>query len=189
MRIEDGWFSWGGGEDLKDDDEGLNDNDKDNDYMNVKASERQPINSNSNIKNNQNSNQNQNTNPNPNNTQPTLTPFLKDINLTFHPSTFTLLIGPIASGKSSLLLSILSQLTPLKIPKNKKNPIKFKGKIAYISQNPFLLNSTIQQNILFFSPYIPQKYKKTLKICKLLPDLSNLPGYDQTEIGERGINL
>jgi ABC-type multidrug transport system fused ATPase/permease subunit len=44
-------------------------------------------------------------------------------------------------------------------------------------------------NILFGSPLDETKYKHALEVCALLPDLDVLPAGDQTEIGERGINL
>jgi len=34
-----------------------------------------------------------------------------------------------------------------------------------------------------------KKYKRTIKICELTRDLEILPAGDQTEIGEKGINL
>ena len=63
------------------------------------------------------------------------------------------------------------------------------GKIAYIPQQPFLLNATLRDNILFGKVYDEELYNSTIKICQLLPDIEMLPGGDQTEIGERGINL
>ena len=34
-----------------------------------------------------------------------------------------------------------------------------------------------------------KKYMRTIKICELTRDLEILPAGDQTEIGEKGINL
>ena len=44
-------------------------------------------------------------------------------------------------------------------------------------------------NILFGQPFDEAKYQHALKVCALLPDLEVLQAGDQTEIGERGINL
>ena len=38
-------------------------------------------------------------------------------------------------------------------------------------------------------PYEEKRYKKTIKICELTRDLEILPAGDETEIGEKGINL
>ena len=48
---------------------------------------------------------------------------------------------------------------------------------------------TIRDNILFGLDYEEQKYNETIKICELTRDLEILPDHDQTEIGEKGINL
>ena len=37
--------------------------------------------------------------------------------------------------------------------------------------------------------YVEQKYNETIKICELERDLEILPDGDDTEIGEKGINL
>jgi ABC-type transport system involved in cytochrome bd biosynthesis fused ATPase/permease subunit len=44
-------------------------------------------------------------------------------------------------------------------------------------------------NILFNLPLDPERYQQTLKACALLSDLELLEDGDETEIGERGINL
>jgi ABC-type bacteriocin/lantibiotic exporter with double-glycine peptidase domain len=38
-------------------------------------------------------------------------------------------------------------------------------------------------------PYDDKKYQRIIKICELTRDLEILPSGDQTEIGEKGINL
>ena len=51
------------------------------------------------------------------------------------------------------------------------------------------MNDTIRNNILFGNEYDVDKYKRIIEICELENDLEMLDGKDQTEIGERGINL
>ena len=72
---------------------------------------------------------------------------------------------------------------------NSKGNIKLSGKISFVSQNPWILNTTIEENILFFSQKDEEKYKKIINICQLEPDLLTLQKGDQTEIGEKGLNL
>ena len=44
-------------------------------------------------------------------------------------------------------------------------------------------------SILFGLPLAPDRYKSTLEACSLLSDLAILEDGDQTEIGEKGVNL
>ena len=65
----------------------------------------------------------------------------------------------------------------------------FSNSVAYAAQQPFLLQATIRDNILFGQPYEADRYQKVLWQCALVKDLSILPHGDQTEIGEKGISL
>ena len=106
-------------------------------------------------------------------------------NITFNvaPGEFVALIGKIGSGKSSLLQAIAGVL------KKHSGTLRSGGSIALVSQQAFLVNDTLKNNILFGKEYDEKKYQKILKICQLQSDLDILPSGDQTEIGERGINL
>lgn len=57
--------------------------------------------------------------------------------------------------------------------------------MAYVPQQAWIQNATIQNNILFGRPMQGIKYSNTLRACALEPDLEILPGGDQTEIGEK----
>lgn len=48
---------------------------------------------------------------------------------------------------------------------------------------------TIRENILFGKSFDQNRYEKVIQVCQLERDLEILPAGDQTEIGERGINL
>ena len=63
------------------------------------------------------------------------------------------------------------------------------GKIALVSQDPFLLNDTLKNNILFGKNLDDKRYQEVVKICQLESDLMLLSKGDMTEVGERGINL
>ncbi|PNJ47481.1 ABCC8 isoform 6 [Pongo abelii] len=67
--------------------------------------------------------------------------------------------------------------------------IRKRGPVAYASQKPWLLNATVEENIIFESPFNKQRYKMVIEACSLQPDIDILPHGDQTQIGERGINL
>lgn len=59
------------------------------------------------------------------------------------------------------------------------------GKIAYVQQQPWIQNLTLENNVLFGRPINPKLYSKVLNACALTIDLENLPAGDQTEIGEK----
>lgn len=63
------------------------------------------------------------------------------------------------------------------------------GTVAYVSQQSWIQNGTIKDNILFGSELDEKRYQQVLEACALLPDLEVLPGGDMAEIGEKGINL
>ena len=101
---------------------------------------------------------------------------LKDINLRIRPQEFVAVVGQVGAGKSALLYAMLDEM----VPKRDSSRVYKNGKISLISQEAFLLNDTIKNNILFGQPYDEEKYQKTLRICQLEPDLQILPGGDLT---------
>lgn len=109
---------------------------------------------------------------------------LKNINLTVGKGQLAAVVGPVGCGKSSLVLSLLGDT--VKIAGSTAN---IDGSLAYVAQQAWIQNATLQDNILFGLPMELAYYHKVLEACALLPDLKILPGGDQTEIGEKGINL
>ncbi|VFV41650.1 canalicular multispecific organic [Lynx pardinus] len=64
-----------------------------------------------------------------------------------------------------------------------------KGSVAYVPQQAWIQNCTLQEDILFGRALDPRRYQQALEACALLADLEMLPAGDQTEIGEKGIHL
>ena len=95
-----------------------------------------------------------------------------------------IIIGETGSGKSCLIKSLIDRLIIL----NKKE-FNIDGKISYTSQTPFIVNATVKDNILFYSDYNEERYKKVIKYCELERDINSLPAGDLTEIGTNGANL
>ena len=67
--------------------------------------------------------------------------------------------------------------------------LNYLGKIAYVPQQAWLQNATLKYNITFGKKINKELYERVLEACALLTDLEMLPGGDQIEIGEKGINL
>lgn len=53
----------------------------------------------------------------------------------------------------------------------------------------WIQNATLLDNILMGNPFDEEKYARVLEACALRADLDLLPAGDQSEIGEKGINL
>ena len=85
--------------------------------------------------------------------------FLKDINLYFGMNRFYAIIGRVGSGKSSLISCIVDQMNLV------SGQVYKNGSISIISQDPLLLNDTLENNILFGKKLDEKKYQKIISIC------------------------
>lgn len=108
---------------------------------------------------------------------------LSNINLKAKKGGLDCIVGKVGSGKSSILQSILGDLYKL------DGEVKVHGKVAYVSQVPWIMNGSVKENILFGHKFDPEFYDHVLKACALTVDLSILPKGDKTEVGEKGISL
>ncbi|XP_062927402.1 canalicular multispecific organic anion transporter 1 isoform X1 [Mobula hypostoma] len=111
------------------------------------------------------------------------TPTIKDVTLDIKVGSLLAVVGPVGCGKSSLMSAILGEM------ENVRGFINTKGTCAYVPQQAWIQNNTLQKNILFGLELNEARYQKILEACALLQDLELLPAGDQTEIGEKGINL
>ncbi|KAF1316447.1 Multidrug resistance protein abc superfamily, partial [Globisporangium splendens] len=108
---------------------------------------------------------------------------LSDINLTIKPGTLTVIVGTVGSGKSSLINAILGEMLQTRGERD------VHGAFAYSSQQPWIQNQTLRENILFGERFDATHYQNVVSACQLVPDFEMLEQGDATEIGERGINL
>lgn len=108
---------------------------------------------------------------------------LKNINLEVPMGSLTAVVGSVGSGKSSLISALLGEM------ERESGTVNTDGSIAYVAQQAWIQNATLQENILFCRPMDAQWYQQVVHACALRQDLEMLPAGDQTEIGEKGINL
>ena len=108
---------------------------------------------------------------------------LQNISLDLKPGSLTMVIGRVGCGKSTFL-SALNRFVP-----NVAGDFSVSGRVAYVAQQAWILNSTIRENILFGKPYDAAKYARCVKASQLQTDFEILPGGDGTVIGERGVTL
>lgn len=90
-------------------------------------------------------------------------------------------VGRVGSGKSSLLSSLLGEMHKL-TPSSRLN---VNGSRAYVPQQAWIKNDTVQANIQFTSGFDESFYNEILEACALKPDLAVMIAGDQTEIGEK----
>ncbi|XP_077987381.1 ATP-binding cassette sub-family C member 4-like [Glandiceps talaboti] len=110
-------------------------------------------------------------------------PTLKDITFEVKPGHLMAVIGPVGSGKSSLLMTLLGEMPVT------NGKVKVKGKVAYASQQSWVFSASVRQNILFGMDYDKKKYDKVIELCGLKSDIQHLPAGDLTLVGERGVTL
>ncbi|XP_071784198.1 ATP-binding cassette sub-family C member 9-like isoform X1 [Asterias amurensis] len=110
---------------------------------------------------------------------------LSDINVEIPEGKLTIITGQVGTGKSSLVSAILGEMTTV----SGSVQIRKRNSIAFAAQKPWLLNTTLMENVLFSEPLDSKRYKRVIDACALRPDIDILPAGDQTEIGEKGINL
>ena len=115
---------------------------------------------------------------------------LSDLDLEIKKGELVAVLGETGSGKTCLINAILNYLDFIPKSKNKKEIYNVvNGAISYASQNPWILNGTVRDNIIFYNELDIERYKKVLQICQLISELSQLPGGEMTEISSNGQNI
>ena len=106
---------------------------------------------------------------------------LCNVTLSVEDRGLIMITGTVGSGKSSLLECVLGgELLVL------TGAIRFSGKLAYVSQTPWVFPGTVRENILFGLPYNECRYFEVIKACQLEMDLNVFPRGDLSRIGEHG---
>ena len=63
--------------------------------------------------------------------------------------------------QSSLLRALLGELAP------SQGKVSVHGRIAYVSQQPWVFPGTVRSNILFGKKYEEKRYEEVMKVCAL----------------------
>ncbi|EMC96893.1 hypothetical protein BAUCODRAFT_106032 [Baudoinia panamericana UAMH 10762] len=123
-----------------------------------------------------------------------------DLDMQFKVGQLNVVIGPTGSGKTSLLMALLGEMTILDgsvyLPGGRSRedlkPDPETGLVecvAYCAQQAWLVNGTIKDNIVFASKWDARRYKDVIIACSLQRDLEILDAGDQTLVGEKGVTL
>jgi ABC-type multidrug transport system fused ATPase/permease subunit len=125
---------------------------------------------------------------------------LLDLDVDFKLGKLNVITGPTGSGKTSLLMALLGEMTIMQgrvyLPGGRSRedvrPDPETGlaeTCAYVAQQAWLVNASIKNNILFSAPYDEQRYRDVIVACALERDLEILDNGDETLVGEKGITL
>lgn len=113
---------------------------------------------------------------------------LQDITTSFprQPNgSLTMVVGPVGSGKSSLLKAILGETASSNGVVSLNSP-----DVAFCDQTPWVMNATIRANIVAESREFESTWFHTvINACDLALDFSRLPEGDLTVVGDKGVKL
>jgi len=111
-------------------------------------------------------------------------PIIHGLNLIIYRFSLTLVIGKVGSGKSTLLKSLIGEL-----PLSAGSMHSIFNESSYCEQQPWLINDSIQNNILGHSNLEGKWYQTVVNSCALDKDFEALPLGGLTIIGSKGISL
>lgn len=119
------------------------------------------------------------------------------INLSINKGKITAVIGPSGAGKTTIIDLLLRLLSPQKgeitadgVNIGEIDRKSWHNNVGYVSQDIFLLNDTIENNIRFYSDSLSHKdIAEASKSANIYDFIETLPDKFQTFVGERGIQL
>jgi len=108
---------------------------------------------------------------------------LQNLNFSVEKGLMVAVIGSVGTGKSSLIQAMLGEMYKT------GGSINLNGKIAFHSQQPWVMNRTLRDNITLGKKLDEKRLNEVLAAVALDVDIRTLPAGLDTEIGEKGINL
>ncbi len=124
-------------------------------------------------------------------------PILKNIDLKAKPGETIALVGPTGAGKSTIV-NLIPAFYPvssgvISIDGHNINSLKLsdlRDLISVVSQEPFLFNGTIKENILYGSMNASEEeIKSAAEAANCMEFIEKLPENFDTKVGERGVKL
>jgi ATP-binding cassette, subfamily C (CFTR/MRP), member 1 len=87
------------------------------------------------------------------------------INLHIQRGSLVAIVGTVGAGKSSILAALLGEM------KMAHGSISVCGSIAYVPQTAWIMNATLQENIIFGRELKRTLYDQIIRACALRQDL------------------
>jgi len=122
---------------------------------------------------------------------------LRDISLQARPGQMIALVGPTGSGKSTLvnLLPAFYEASSGRITIDGQDTAQvslesLRGRISVVSQEPFLFNGTVRENIMYGKlDATEQELLAASRAANCHEFIARLPGGYDSRVGERGVKL
>ncbi|KAK7867419.1 hypothetical protein R5R35_003843 [Gryllus longicercus] len=108
---------------------------------------------------------------------------LDNINVSVRSGSLAAVVGPVGSGKSSLLQAVLGELPPL------EGDVEVRGRVSFAGREAWVFAGTVRQNVLFGQPLERARYDAVMRACVLDRDVAQLPRRDLTLVGDQGVAL
>jgi ATP-binding cassette subfamily C (CFTR/MRP) protein 4 len=107
---------------------------------------------------------------------------VNQLSLKFESGKMYCIIGSVGCGKSALLQAITGELLP-----SQGQIARKPASLAYAPQDPFIMDGSIRENILFGLDYDEENYRMTVEACGLDVDFGQFQNGDMTIVGDRGV--
>ncbi|KAL4462576.1 hypothetical protein ABPG74_000406 [Tetrahymena malaccensis] len=114
---------------------------------------------------------------------------IRNLNFKIKKGEFVVFYGELGSGKSSMLQAILGEMEVDGGQESFQKMVKVNGSISLCTQDPWIIQDTVKENILFGQQYDQSRYEQVLKVSCLNEDISYFVDGDSTNIGEKGETL
>jgi ATP-binding cassette, subfamily B, bacterial PglK len=124
---------------------------------------------------------------------------INNLSISFNANESTGIVGASGSGKSTAINILTGLLSPssghITVDGNelsKQNLRSWQSKIGFVSQNIFLLDASIQENIAFGhneKDINNERIKQVIEMADLDEFVDSLPSGIETGVGERGVQL
>lgn len=122
---------------------------------------------------------------------------LHEINIKIKKNTMTAIVGSSGAGKSTLIDLLMGLNKPErgfvlidKTPLESCNLLSFRKSVSYVSQDPFLFNASVRENLLLIKPGAEEgEIWEALEFAAAADFVRRLPDGLDTQIGDRGIKL
>lgn len=109
---------------------------------------------------------------------------LDDVSFEVPTSGLSLVVGPVGSGKTVLLKTIIGEAQFI------KGEIQVaSARVGFCDQTPWLPCLSIREVIVGETPWEEDRYKATVDACALRYDLAQFPSGDATIVGSNGAGL